>query len=251
MGLFDGAKKKEEHRALLDVARQLLEKIRSPDAPKRIPVEFWEHIWLEAEDLQFHVENTDPKDLGNGRLMKELAEAAVMVATLTGDQIHPDTRRGFRTKYFDGAVEKCAQLEAEAHKPQILLHLTADSLEQAIKSAETALRWFDELPAPQSKKYSAEQARTIVTLSKQTLDGLHEKLGERRKPAPAPAPAPAKPTSVPTAHACSKCGAANDTDAKFCESCGLSFAARACSSCNAANKADAKFCKACGKPLTS
>jgi hypothetical protein len=211
-------------------------------------VEFWEHIWLEAEDLQFHVENTDPKDLGNGRLMKELAEAAVMVTTLTGDKIHPDTRRGFRTKYFDEAVERVAELEADAHKLPAL-NMTADALETAIKSAETALRWFDELPAPQSKKYSAERARTIVTLGKQTLDGLHEKLG-KRKPAPAPGVTPAKPTSVPASRACSKCGAANDADAKFCESCGLSFAARACSSCNAANKADAKFCKACGKPLT-
>jgi Double zinc ribbon len=48
--------------------------------------------------------------------------------------------------------------------------------------------------------------------------------------------------------ACPTCGASNDADARFCDSCGKPLSAR-CASCGAANDPDARFCDACGAAL--
>src|SRR5262249_6544340 len=47
---------------------------------------------------------------------------------------------------------------------------------------------------------------------------------------------------------CSKCGAENPDQAKFCVECASPFARR-CHSCNAENPPAAKFCLECAKPL--
>jgi hypothetical protein len=50
--------------------------------------------------------------------------------------------------------------------------------------------------------------------------------------------------------ACASCGAENDADSRFCDSCGKPLS-RACASCGAENDADARFCDGCGQPLTA
>ena len=47
---------------------------------------------------------------------------------------------------------------------------------------------------------------------------------------------------------CASCGTANEEDARFCESCGASFA-RTCETCGVEARASARFCRACGAPL--
>ena len=47
---------------------------------------------------------------------------------------------------------------------------------------------------------------------------------------------------------CASCGTANEEDARFCESCGASFA-RTCETCGVEARATARFCRACGAPL--
>ena len=49
---------------------------------------------------------------------------------------------------------------------------------------------------------------------------------------------------------CTRCGAANDPGARFCEECGASLA-EACPTCGAAVKAGARFCRSCGTALGS
>ncbi|HEX2141652.1 MAG TPA: zinc ribbon domain-containing protein [Candidatus Limnocylindria bacterium] len=53
-----------------------------------------------------------------------------------------------------------------------------------------------------------------------------------------------------SAQECVSCGARNDADSRFCDSCGKPLS-RACPSCAAQNDADARFCDGCGKPLTA
>ena len=233
VGLFDG-NKKEQHRALLDEARRLLESLRSPEARERIAVEFLEPIGRAAVNLEAHVESTEASELGKGRVMQELAEDVRLLAILTGDTIHQDTRRRFRTMYFDSAVERLAGLEESARTSRTPLFSNESSLEDAIGPVETALRWFADLPSPQSQKYSADQARTIVTLSKQTLADLRERLAPRR------------PANAPTTRDCPGCRRSNDADAKFCESCGVPLGSRTCS-CGAVSSPEATFCKGCGQ----
>jgi hypothetical protein len=48
--------------------------------------------------------------------------------------------------------------------------------------------------------------------------------------------------------ACASCGADNDADARFCDSCGQPLN-RTCASCGATNDPDAQFCDSCGQPL--
>jgi hypothetical protein len=52
------------------------------------------------------------------------------------------------------------------------------------------------------------------------------------------------------AQACASCGTQNDTDSRFCDSCGKPLS-RACPSCGERNDADAAFCDSCGTPLTA
>ena len=225
----------------------LLASLKSTGASERIPVEFWEPIGRAMQNIEAHVESTDDRELGNSGVMKELAESVRTVTVLTADKVHPETCRGFRTMYFDGAVERLAEVEERA-RTQPPMGLFVGSLEDAIEAVEKALRWFSELPSPQSKKYSAEQARTIVTLGKRTLADLQQRVAKRdaapvrAQPATAPAPAP---------RACPKCDHSNDRDAKFCESCGLALASRVCSACGVTSSAEATFCKGCGKQVTS
>ncbi|QDS86545.1 Double zinc ribbon [Rosistilla ulvae] len=49
--------------------------------------------------------------------------------------------------------------------------------------------------------------------------------------------------------ACPSCGTANDSDAKFCDSCGTAMLST-CGSCGAVNDSDAKFCDRCGTQLS-
>jgi hypothetical protein len=56
----------------------------------------------------------------------------------------------------------------------------------------------------------------------------------------------------PTEPACTRCGKANDADARFCSQCGAPMtAARACPGCTHENDADARFCDNCGQALTA
>ena len=51
---------------------------------------------------------------------------------------------------------------------------------------------------------------------------------------------------------CAHCGAENDAQAKFCQSCGSQLAKaknRICSVCKTKNKPEARFCQNCGAPL--
>lgn len=48
--------------------------------------------------------------------------------------------------------------------------------------------------------------------------------------------------------ACASCGAANEADARFCESCGAALP-RACGTCGVAASATARFCRSCGASL--
>jgi len=51
---------------------------------------------------------------------------------------------------------------------------------------------------------------------------------------------------------CPNCGTENDSDAKFCDSCGTAMSSEVeCNSCGEENDADAKFCKSCGRPLSN
>jgi adenylate cyclase len=54
--------------------------------------------------------------------------------------------------------------------------------------------------------------------------------------------------AMQSARHCSRCGAANVADARFCMACGLSLV-RTCSSCGAHTQPRARFCVACGCPL--
>ena len=47
---------------------------------------------------------------------------------------------------------------------------------------------------------------------------------------------------------CPACGAANETDARFCSTCGEALRS-ACTACGAELPADARFCPACGSPV--
>lgn len=47
---------------------------------------------------------------------------------------------------------------------------------------------------------------------------------------------------------CASCGAPNEEDARFCESCGASLA-RICATCGVEASATARFCRGCGAPL--
>jgi ribosomal protein L40E len=47
---------------------------------------------------------------------------------------------------------------------------------------------------------------------------------------------------------CAACGAENDAEATFCDSCGKPLD-QTCASCGARNDAKAQFCDSCGKPL--
>jgi hypothetical protein len=49
---------------------------------------------------------------------------------------------------------------------------------------------------------------------------------------------------------CAACGAQNDSDSRFCDSCGAPLN-RVCPSCGADNDADARFCDGCGTALTA
>lgn len=49
---------------------------------------------------------------------------------------------------------------------------------------------------------------------------------------------------------CPGCGAANESAARFCSSCGIRLGARFCSSCGAARQGDEPACEACGAPLS-
>ncbi|HEY7397941.1 MAG TPA: adenylate/guanylate cyclase domain-containing protein [Gaiellaceae bacterium] len=49
---------------------------------------------------------------------------------------------------------------------------------------------------------------------------------------------------------CPACGAANETDARFCNECGASLAT-GCAACGVVNAPGARFCKGCGTPLTA
>jgi hypothetical protein len=49
---------------------------------------------------------------------------------------------------------------------------------------------------------------------------------------------------------CAQCGAENDSDARFCKSCGSSLQKEiACPSCGKMNDTDARFCDGCGHQL--
>jgi uncharacterized membrane protein len=49
--------------------------------------------------------------------------------------------------------------------------------------------------------------------------------------------------------ACPSCAAANDANARFCDSCGTQLSST-CPSCRTTNDSDAKFCDSCGHSLT-
>ena len=53
---------------------------------------------------------------------------------------------------------------------------------------------------------------------------------------------------VTAAAACPSCGATNDADARFCDSCGKPLSVQ-CDSCGATNDADARFCDGCAAAL--
>ncbi|HLM86274.1 MAG TPA: adenylate/guanylate cyclase domain-containing protein [Solirubrobacteraceae bacterium] len=53
---------------------------------------------------------------------------------------------------------------------------------------------------------------------------------------------------MPSARHCSRCGAANVADARFCMACGLSLV-RTCSSCGVETQPRARFCVSCGSLL--
>ena len=54
--------------------------------------------------------------------------------------------------------------------------------------------------------------------------------------------------SAPQANlSCASCGAEHDSDAQFCDRCGVALnTARTCVGCAAENDRDAKFCDSCG-----
>jgi hypothetical protein len=51
-----------------------------------------------------------------------------------------------------------------------------------------------------------------------------------------------------TARTCPSCAAANDADARFCDTCGTSLI-RTCPSCQTGNDPDASYCDFCGGAL--
>ena len=61
--------------------------------------------------------------------------------------------------------------------------------------------------------------------------------------------------AAPTAHTgpfCASCGTRNASQAKFCESCGVTLppvTARSCPKCNERNAPELRFCTSCGSPL--
>ncbi len=57
-------------------------------------------------------------------------------------------------------------------------------------------------------------------------------------------------SDTPTA-VCSKCGASNEADARFCAQCGEELPRqRICAKCNAVNVAGSRYCNQCGSDLT-
>lgn len=53
---------------------------------------------------------------------------------------------------------------------------------------------------------------------------------------------------VSNGETCAACGATNDAEARFCDSCGKPLSAQ-CAACGATNDAGARFCDACGAVL--
>jgi hypothetical protein len=60
------------------------------------------------------------------------------------------------------------------------------------------------------------------------------------------------PPAEAAALSCPACGADNDTDARFCDTCGAALAAqKPCSACGKPNDTDARFCDGCGRQLSA
>ncbi len=235
MGLFDSrAKKQEAHRRALAEARAVVE--RCQDTAESIPIEFHQALGLELEELTAHIETTAEKDLGDARLMHQLGESLSYASLFSSGRWSEETQTNARTAFFDTSIEELTG-GLEQLNDRTMPSLAAMPLERAIPKVETALRWFAERPVPRSKKYSADQARTMLALAKQSLASHQAKHGGGSAAPHAPARRP-----------CAKCGKANDPDATFCAACGHALGALTCAKCGVKQDADAAFCKRCGVP---
>jgi hypothetical protein len=239
VGWFGSQRKGQDaHRRGLAEARGFVERYRPRGSRyfglESIPVEFRGAVLSHLENLASHIANTEEKDLGDSQWMRELGESLGFLRVVCSGKFSEESQRNFRTHGFDASVERLADLIERPDGPHPSLR--GMNLEDAIASVEISLRWFAERPAPQSKKYSAEQARTILALGRKALEASQ---------------VPSRPSesarSMPQ-RLCANCGKANDDDAGFCKSCGQAFGAT-CSGCGLTQDADAAFCKRCGSRL--
>lgn len=75
-----------------------------------LPAEFRGAVLPHLENLAWHVENTEAKDLGDAQSMREVGDALGILHVICSGKFSEETQRNFRTAAFDASVEHLADL---------------------------------------------------------------------------------------------------------------------------------------------
>jgi hypothetical protein len=101
MGLFSSGK--EKHRQLLGEAYKLVAQFL-PGREFSVPIEFRAALEGKLRNLERHIENTSPSDLGDAESMRELAEDLAIATLIATGRYTQETQRRFRTDAFSSTT---------------------------------------------------------------------------------------------------------------------------------------------------